>query len=89
MTEQVEFIEHFIDKHTFSVINPRTLQETVMSSVGGILIGQIQPHTFHRFNLWAPTRAMNTEGGNASSFEVPDQIQGLGQYLEVMKPRYT
>jgi hypothetical protein len=33
MMEQVEFLEHFIAKHTSSVINPRMLQAKVMLSV--------------------------------------------------------
>jgi hypothetical protein len=40
MTEQVEFLKHFIAKHAFSVMHPRTLQETVMSSVGGSSFGE-------------------------------------------------
>jgi hypothetical protein len=34
MTEQVEFLEHFIAKHTSSVIRTKPIQEKVMSSVG-------------------------------------------------------
>ena len=33
MTEQVEFLEHFIVKHTSSIIRTKPLQEKVMSSV--------------------------------------------------------
>jgi hypothetical protein len=33
MTEQVEFLECFIAKHASSIMNPRTLQAKVMSSV--------------------------------------------------------
>jgi hypothetical protein len=33
MTKQVEFLEHFIAKHASSIMNHRTLQEKVMSSV--------------------------------------------------------
>jgi hypothetical protein len=33
MTEQVEFLEHFIAKHTSSVIRTKPLQAKVMSSV--------------------------------------------------------
>jgi len=33
MTEQVEFLEHFIDKHSCSVIRTKSLQEKVTSSV--------------------------------------------------------
>jgi hypothetical protein len=40
MMEQVEFLEHFIAEHTFSVMNPRTLQEIVMSSVGESSLGK-------------------------------------------------
>jgi hypothetical protein len=40
MMKQVEFLEHFIAKHAFSVMNPRTLQAIVMSSVGESSLGE-------------------------------------------------
>jgi hypothetical protein len=40
MMEQVEFLERIIGKHAFSVMNPRTLQAIVMSSVGESSLGE-------------------------------------------------